>query len=224
MPAHPRLFAVSARLRANLRRLACLVRQHAQARPVHADAEEGRGQAIGTAPATSTARPKKPGLHGGAVGHSAMLVLQSLIFDFLNYRTGRLDPSYAAIARKANVCERVVASGIQRLRDLGILTWVRRCAEYWRDGRYVREQQTNAYAVLPCSGWRGYTPPPEAPAPLPGTWGAPPRMPDVHEAAIINRKTGGDPQTQLRILDLAPRGSLEAALASFGRAVLGTKT
>jgi hypothetical protein len=35
------------------------------------------------------------------------------------------------------------------LRELGILNWVRRCAENWRAGRFVLEQQTNAYAVLP---------------------------------------------------------------------------
>jgi hypothetical protein len=39
---------------------------------------------------------------------------------------------------------------------------VRRCAESWRDGRFVLEQQTNAYAVLPDSQWRGYRPPLEA--------------------------------------------------------------
>ena len=49
--------------------------------------------------------------HGGAVGHAALQVLHALIFDFLNYRSGQLDPSYAAIARKANVCERTVAIG-----------------------------------------------------------------------------------------------------------------
>ena len=45
-------------------------------------------------------------LCGGALGNSALQVLHALIFDFLNYRSGRLDPSYAAIAHKANVCER----------------------------------------------------------------------------------------------------------------------
>ena len=67
--------------------------------------------------------------HGGAVGHAALQVLHALIFDFLNYRSGRLDPSQATIARKANVCERTVATAIKRLRELGILNWVRRCAE-----------------------------------------------------------------------------------------------
>jgi hypothetical protein len=64
--------------------------------------------------------------HGGKVGHSALQVLHALIFDFLNFRTGQLDPSYAAIARKANVCERTVATAIQRLKGLGILNWVLR--------------------------------------------------------------------------------------------------
>ena len=65
----------------------------------------------------------RPGHHGGAVGPTALQVLHTLIFDFLNYATGRLDPSYAAIARKANLCERAVASALKRLRELGILNW-----------------------------------------------------------------------------------------------------
>ena len=114
------------------------------------------------------------GHHGGAVGPTALQVLHALIFDFLNHRTGRLDPSYAAIAAKAGVCVRTVATALKRLRELGILNWVRRCAESWRDGRFVLEQETNAYAVLPESQWRGYRPPPEPPAaPWPDTWGEP---------------------------------------------------
>ena len=75
--------------------------------------------------------------------------VRALIFDFLNHRTGQLDPSYAAIAQKAGVCVRAVATALARLRELRILNWVRRCAESWRDGRFVLAQQTNAYAVLP---------------------------------------------------------------------------
>ena len=81
----------------------------------------------------------QPGRHGGAVGPTALQVLHALIFDFLNHRTGRLDPSYAAIAQKAGVCVRAVATALQRLRELGILHWLRRCAESWRDGRFVLE-------------------------------------------------------------------------------------
>jgi hypothetical protein len=108
---------------------------------------------------------------GGAVGPTALAVLHSLIFDFLNHRTGRLDPSYAAIARKAGVCVRTVATALARLRELGILNWVRRCAESWRDGRFVLEQETNAYAVLPERQWRGYRAPQEPPGPAPGYLG-----------------------------------------------------
>ena len=89
----------------------------------------------------------QPGRHGGAVGHVGLAVLHTLIFEFLNHRTGRLDPFYAAIAAKAGVCVRTVATALKRLRELGILNWVRRCAETWRDGRFVLEQETNAYAV-----------------------------------------------------------------------------
>src|SRR3954469_17292196 len=92
---------------------------------------------------------KQKDCHGGAVGHTALKVLNTLIFDFLNFATGRLDPSQAAIARKANLCPRAVSDALKRLYGLGILTWVRRCAEGWEDGRYVRRQQTNAYAILP---------------------------------------------------------------------------
>ena len=51
---------------------------------------------------------------------------------------------------------RTVATALRRLRELRILNWVRRCAESWRDGRFMLEQETNAYAVLPESQWRGY--------------------------------------------------------------------
>src|SRR3954464_8789035 len=96
-------------------------------------------------------RSTDTGRHGGAVGHTGLQVLHTLIFDFLNYASGRLDSSYAAIARKANVCERAVATALKRLRELGILNWVRRCAKDWQDGRFVLAQETNAYAVLPSS-------------------------------------------------------------------------
>src|SRR3954463_12081494 len=61
---------------------------------------------------------KEKGCHGGVVGHTALQVLQVLIFDFLNFATGRLDPSYAAIARKANLSESAVATALKRLHGL----------------------------------------------------------------------------------------------------------
>ena len=85
-------------------------------------------------------RTRRKDHHGGAVGHAALQVLHTLIFDFLNYTSGRLDPSYEAIARKANMCRRTVATALQLLKTLGILNWVRRCVEGWRDGRFVLER------------------------------------------------------------------------------------
>jgi hypothetical protein len=161
----------------------------------------------------------KKDCHGGAVGHSALQVLHALIFDFLNFRTGRLDPSYAAIARKANVCQRTVATAIQRLKGLGILNWVRRCAEAWHDGRYVLEQQTNAYAVLSPSQWRGYREPPEAPPPAPGTWGDHPPLPSLLAQAAAERQASGTLGGAIGILDSDPADALARALARLGRAV-----
>jgi hypothetical protein len=56
---------------------------------------------------------------------------------------------------RRGVCVRTVATALQRLRELGILHWLRRCAKSWQDGRFVLEQETNAYAVLPATQWRG---------------------------------------------------------------------
>jgi hypothetical protein len=159
--------------------------------------------------------------HGGAVGHAALQVLHALIFDFMNYASGRLDPSYAAIARKANVCERTVASALKRLRELGILNWVRRCAESWRDGRFVLEQETNAYAVLPPTQWRGYKEPPEPPRPPAGTWGDHPLLPSVLAQAVAEQRASGSARTVIGLLDSDPGDVLARALARLGRAVHG---
>jgi hypothetical protein len=159
----------------------------------------------------------QPGHHGGAVGHTALQVLHALIFDFLNHRTGRLDPSYAAIAAKAGVCVRTVATALKRLRELGILNWVRRCAESWQDGRFVLEQETNAYAVLPETSWRGYRPPPEPPAaPWPGTWGEPAPMPSALAQAALE----DDPAAKAQVLAANAMTPLERALACFQRSIL----
>ena len=155
----------------------------------------------------------EPGRHGGAVGSTALAVLHALIFDFLNHRTGRLDPSYAAIAAKAGVCVRTVATALARLRELGILNWVRRCAESWRDGRFVLEQETNAYGLLPESQWRGYRPPPEPPEP---EWGRAPIMP----SALVQAALETDPAAKAQVLAVSAMTPLERALASFQRSIL----
>jgi Helix-turn-helix domain len=155
----------------------------------------------------------EPGRHGGSIGPTGLAVLHALIFDFLNHRTGRLDPSYAALAAKAGVCVRTVATALKRLRELGILNWVRRCAESWRDGRFVLEQETNAYAVLPESQWQGYRAPPEAPEP---EWGRAPIMP----SALVQAAMEGDLAGKVHALASDPKDGLAAALARLGQAFL----
>jgi hypothetical protein len=80
----------------------------------------------------------------------------------------------------------------------------------------VLARETNAYAVLPATQWRGYTPPVDPPAPLPGTWGNPPPMPDLRLQAALE----SDLRTKVSILEHDPKDSLAAALASFGRAFM----
>ena len=54
----------------------------------------------------------EPGRHGGVIGRTALAALYALLFDYLNHRTGRLDPSLDAIARKAGCCRRAVVDAI----------------------------------------------------------------------------------------------------------------
>jgi hypothetical protein len=121
---------------------------------------------------------RQPGRHGGIIGRTALAALYALLFDFLNHKTGRLDPSLDAIAAKAGCCRRAVVDALARLRDLGLLAWRRRCEET-RDaeGRFRLRQRTNAYGLLPPSQWRGYrddAPPP----PDPATLGTPEPIPE----------------------------------------------
>ena len=111
---------------------------------------------------------------------------------------------------------RTVASALQRLKALGILNWVRRCAERWADGRFVLEQDTNAYAVLPESGWRGYRLPAEPPGPAAGTWGDPPPM----LSAVAQAALEGDLAGKVQALASDPKDGLAAALARLGRAFM----
>ena len=76
------------------------------------------------------------------------------------------------------------------------------------------EQETNAYALLPDTQWRGYRPPQDAPAP--GTWGEPSPMPDAHTLARLETDMMG----KVMALAADPRDALARALASLGRAFM----
>jgi hypothetical protein len=161
---------------------------------------------------------RQPGRHGGIIGRTALAALYALLFDFLNHRSGRLDPSLDAIARKAGCCRRAVVDALTRLRDLGLLAWQRRCEET-RDagGRFRLRQKTNAYGLLPPSQWVGYRQE-EPPPPDPATLGAPKRVPDPIEAAVAEL-TSGQRMVAVAALEADPRDRLAMALAAMGRAM-----
>ena len=128
--------------------------------------------------------------YNGKLSRVGLAVLQALLFDFLNYKSGRLDPSYAAIAAKAGVSISSVYRSLVRLRDAGILSWVKRCSAAVFDGRYVLEQDSNAYGISPSTQWRGFRPAPDAPRPHPEAWGASPPMPPLAVQAIEANRAG----------------------------------
>lgn len=161
---------------------------------------------------------RQPGRHGGIIGRTALATLYVLLFDFLNHQTGRLDPSLDAIAAKAGCCRRAVVNALARLRDLGLLSWQRRCEET-RDaeGRFRLKQRTNAYGLLPPPQWKGYRdndpPPPDS-----VTLGAPERIPDPIEAAVAEL-THGQHKAAVVVLEADPNDGLAMALAALGRAM-----
>jgi hypothetical protein len=170
---------------------------------------------------------REPGKQDGAIGRNGLAVLRALIFHFLNYASGRLDPGYEAIAKQACISVRSVARGLVSLKQVGILNWVRRCEAIFERGRCVLEQLTNAYAILPISQWFGYRSAPrysEPPRPAPGTWGDHPPLPDALTAAITERREGGTMQGVLRELESDPDDLLARALGSLGRALGAAET
>jgi hypothetical protein len=85
---------------------------------------------------------------------------------------------------------------------------LRRCAESRPDGRFVLEQETNAYAVLPESQWRGYRPPAEpAAASWPDTRGG------QRRPGGAGGRSGGQGASD-------PKDGLAAALARLGQAFM----
>jgi len=163
-------------------------------------------------------RGKLAGCHGGLIGSHVLLVLHTMIFDFLNHATGRLDPSYHAIQRRTRLCRQTVAKALARLKELGIINWIRRCSEDRdADGRFVLRQETNAYGILPPTQWRGYFEIETPGAPHPTEWGACPPLPSLVEQACTTMQEGGSMAGIVAQLDADPRDTLAARLASLGR-------
>lgn len=118
--------------------------------------------------------------------HSVERVLRVLVFDCLNYRTGRLDPGHETIARLAGCSVRTVARSIRYLRALKIIGWLRRCFSWTSDeGRFQISQDTNAYWLNSPSAWSDLeNEPPPASLPPSDLWGGQLPRPRLHNPAV----------------------------------------
>lgn len=123
----------------------------------------------------SAYRPGKISAREGRIGQAGLAVLQALLFDFLNNKTGLICPSYEAIAHAANVSRATAGRALARLKRAGVLNWIPRCElEKGPEGGFLMRQISNLYGVAPAGQWRGYRKAPDPPAPEPATWGATP--------------------------------------------------
>ena len=89
-------------------------------------------------------RRTEPGKAYGAITAKALAVLEALLWDFHNARSGLCFPSYDKIAEAAGSARSTVAEAIKALEDAGILSWVnriKRVAEESHDlfGRHIRK-------------------------------------------------------------------------------------
>jgi hypothetical protein len=147
---------------------------------------------------------RRPGRQDGKLGRNGLAVLYVLLFEFMNWRSGALYPSQAAIAEKAAISESSVGRGLAKLKAAGVVNWLRRCAEVAQAaGGFLMRQISNAYAVLPSSQWKGYRAlnAPSASRPEAGTWGDHPPADPYAEA-----KRAGDMPGRIAALDAEAAG------------------
>ena len=171
------------------------------------------------------AQTRQPGHQDGALGRNGLKVLEALLFDFLNYATGQLDPSYSTIAEAAGISIRSVARGLQDLKAAGVLFWQRRCKPRTQDdGTFLMEQDSNAYSVRPVSQWRGYTGQAEAPPPEPGTWGDHPCGTRDALTEAVAEGPAAPVMSLVQQLENDPTDKLAAVLARLGRRIEEAKT
>lgn len=160
------------------------------------------------------------GRQDGAVTRNGLAILQAMLFDFVNYATGRLDPSYQAIARKACVSVSSVRRGLMALKAAGIVWWQRRADHQMVGGHFTLRQETNAYGVMPSSSWPGYVvhyPYGQPTSPAPSEWGAQPPLPSPIEAAQAAHAEGGGVAAFVAALESDPTDELAAILGRLGR-------
>lgn len=162
-----------------------------------------------------------PNQQRGTLGSAALRVLETLIFDFYNFSTGRLDPAYEAIARKANLARSTVALALKKLAALGIIKWLRRCEGDNTPNGWRLRQISNAYELAPYSNWLAYiNDDPDPPPPHPDTIGAHPPLPSLTNQAAAELQQATPTQSAITILSQDPNDSFALALARLGTAIL----
>ncbi len=71
-------------------------------------------------------RPGDAGRHYGELTAKTVDVLEALLFEFHNARTGQCNPSYERIAMKARCAKSTAQAAMRALEQAGLLTWVNR--------------------------------------------------------------------------------------------------
>jgi hypothetical protein len=101
-------------------------------------------------------RTHTPGRHGGLLGRACLDILRALVKRFYNHATGRLDPSYDALAEAAGAARSTAQASIAKLERYGFLERVRRLVRV--RVRYVSpitgEPAARVRAVQDTNGYR----------------------------------------------------------------------
>ena len=97
---------------------------------------------------TLRARQKlSPGCRNGALGSIAIEVLEALYLNFVDYKSGQLEPAIATIAETIGRSYSAVHAALKRLRNARFLHWIRRSRPIENATGPQVEQITNAYAL-----------------------------------------------------------------------------
>ena len=105
--------------------LASVEGQHHEESQIHAAAEKKGREDFSQGPLFEC-QTRQKGKQDGALGRNGLLVLHALIFEFLDYATGRFDPAIETIAQKAGISISSVKRGLAKLKLSGVLNWIRR--------------------------------------------------------------------------------------------------
>jgi hypothetical protein len=158
-----------------------------------------------------SARHKAPGQHKGPITRAFLDVLQALLWQFHNSRTGCCFPSYERIAEKAECARSTVAEALKVLEWAGVLTWQHRVTRALVRQRDLWGRWSTRWTVIRTSNAYAFRDPQ-------------PQLVDVPAAKSENRTGTQDQDVSEPVQAPAqdPNSPLGRALASFG-AVIAAK-